>query len=163
MKTHAWAKLLCFPYGGLSVSRQEEDGPSLTSKIRSAINAYRDTSVLSSLPEPSCAPSIGRNGGGKKRNNPSAHKKLVDCKMADMDVRGAIRVLSSTEDFAEDDADTHAALSSKHPPAPPDTSIPDAPAAPDRYYTEAEVIASLRSFPLAALLRALTVSDRPIS
>ena len=144
----AWAKLLFIPYGGLSVSRKEEDGPSLTAKIRSAVNSYRECTHLSPLLEPTCLtpPAVPTHGVGAAAHS-DARKRLVARNLAKMDVRGAIMVLSSTEEFAEDDVHTNL---SKHPPSPDDLTLPDASPAPNHFYSEGELMAALRSFPVSS-------------
>ena len=142
-----WAKLLCFPYGALSVSLREEDGPSLTSKIRAAARAYSECSDLSSLLNPTRNSTGDSSERQANANNMNGLKNLVNRKLADMDVKGAIRVLSSTDDVADDDDDTRQDLELKHPPAPDDLSLPARPPTTERPYTEAEVMEAIRSFP----------------
>ena len=50
-----------------------------------------------------------------------------------MDIRGAIRELSSDENLAEDTPDTLAQLIDKHPEAPSGISLPPAPENPDAH------------------------------
>ena len=86
MSARAWAKLLGFAYGGLSVARQEEGGPSLTAKIRASVTSYLKCTDLTSLLEPSIGPPAWQTGVANSRRAPEARadgkwdalKKLVD-------------------------------------------------------------------------------------
>ena len=51
----------------------------------------------------------------------------MECKLADGDVTGAVRWLSSDASLAPCNLETHSALCNKHPPSPSDLNLPPAP------------------------------------
>ena len=140
---HAWAKFLSFPYGALSVSDKKEQGPSLTSKLRAAINTYNDATDLDFIfNTPAPAPR-------DQPNNPEdALSRIVTRKMNDFDIRGALRVLTSEKGLAPPTDDTVAALRTKHPPASSELLESEFPPGSDfSLHTELEVSKAVSSFP----------------
>ena len=67
--------------------------------------------------------------------------------MANGNIRGAVRILSSSEDVASFTAETLAALRLKHPAATKPLIVPDQPNAPPLTTTAKEVANVVRSFP----------------
>ena len=77
--------------------------------------------------------------------------KLAGKKLANGDVKGAIRVLSSNDSLLPSDPSTLSVLESKHPPRHPDSQIPDPPSAEQAaealQLSEAQVRKAILSFP----------------
>ena len=75
--------------------------------------------------------------------------KRIEAKVADGDVRGAIRLLSSTDDIAPQNSITLEKLRDKHPPPSRPLNFPEPPAANSEVLvvSEREVYKGIHSFP----------------
>ena len=75
--------------------------------------------------------------------------KQVSSKLEEGDVRGAVRIACSEDTFAELNEETLSALRAKHPPQPPRSCFPLAPAANTSlpFLAEGEIVQAIRSFP----------------
>jgi len=90
-----------------------------------------------------------------KRNKSPQEKgilsKLVAKKLANNDIKGAIRILSSEDSILPFDNETLTRLKSKHPPPHPDSDLPRPPEADEilgaLQLTESQVLKAIQSFP----------------
>ena len=75
--------------------------------------------------------------------------KQVSSKLEEGDVRGAVRIACSEDTLAELNEETLSALRAKHPPQPPGSCFPLAPAANTSlpFLAEGETVQAIRSFP----------------
>ena len=77
-------------------------------------------------------------------------KKLVASKIADGDIKAAVRAVAGGDDLAPDSTDTIEALRSKHPDSPANlkmTELSEAAWPPAATVSETEVMSALMSFP----------------
>ena len=121
----AWAKLHCVASHGLKKTKREKstpNSPSLATKIKSQLTDFSNSKFPPD--DLSCPP---RKANPKPKSSDELLAKRVDARFAEMDIRGAIRELSSDEKIADDTLDTLTQLKSKHPEAPIGTSLPPAP------------------------------------
>ena len=82
------------------------------------------------------------------RGSASNQAKRVSSKL-EGDVRGAVRIASSEDTLAELNEETLSALRAKHPPQPPGSCFPLAPAVNTSlpFIAEVEIVQAIRSFP----------------
>ena len=144
----AMTKLFQFPRIALAVPDKDvKENHSLTSKIKRQIAMYME----------SLAPvdnSVSDVHQDKRRVRPRARsdidyiRRTVPLKLADGDVRGAIRLLASNDQIAEHSHEVVEGLKLKHPPAPSDLKLPPAPAENHQPYmaTEHDVTSAVASF-----------------
>jgi hypothetical protein len=85
----------------------------------------------------------------KKKNSKSSIYKTAENKISDGDIRGAIRLLSSSDVFAANNSDTFAHFEEKHPPPSRTLNLPDAPNENVDYLSVSEdkVFKAIMSFP----------------
>ena len=118
----AWGKLLSFGFMGIGQpapdSGSGRHGVSLTSKVKSQISAFMEDDTL---PEPV------RIVRDQESTRDVRLGRGVASKFADGDIKGAVRLLASSEDVAPNDDRTLGLLQQKHPPVPADLSLPEAP------------------------------------
>ena len=119
----AWGKLLSFGWCGvgqpLIASEGGSAGPSLTTRVKRQV---RDFLELDGLVAPERRDRRGGSGDGDLNL-----RRRVAGKFADGDIRGAVRLLASSEGIAPHDEATLGLLERKHPPAPSDLSLPGPP------------------------------------
>ena len=86
------------------------------------------------------------------RHKEKSLSKRVASKLADCDIKGAVRIISSLDSFAGYDDAVTTALQEKHPAAPPDLALPPAPDANTPLFqaTKEQVIEGLQSFPVSS-------------
>ena len=167
----AWIQLLIFPYAALSLNSNRDDTKdvSLTAKIKRKISCFTEatalvktSSFLETLALKEEQDNKGRNSFHiyKPRNGVSAAnkdqtassidrlKKGVSLKLCDGDVRGAIRLLSSSNEIAHDSAEVMENLKTKHPAAPDKLDMPPSPDRDTQQWeaSEGEVAAAIASF-----------------
>ncbi|KAG5870451.1 hypothetical protein JTB14_027069 [Gonioctena quinquepunctata] len=96
---HSWEKLTKFAYGvlGLPGDTRETRKVSLTTLIKKNLENYMATETL---------------------------KKIIDTKIAEYDVRGTIRILTTEEGLAPFDQNSLISLREKHPPLRTDPNFP---------------------------------------
>ena len=130
----AWFRLLMFAVVALSRPVRAKIGQrdtSLTTKIKQQIAKYmcaeKQESVANPLTEVSHRGATERCRLGDQKES---LKRRVSEKLADGDVRGAIRLLSSADQLAEDSEEVMRSLQGKHPPAPADFCLPPEPTTP---------------------------------
>ena len=124
-----WAKLFGFAYVALRCPpkspRTETNQKSLTSIVKNQINGYMATL---SLPVTQTENNEDNYPNGKNSKSvKSSLAKRVAAKLADCDIKGAVRIIASDDSFAGYNEEVTAALKDKHPPAPVDTVLPPAP------------------------------------
>jgi hypothetical protein len=85
----------------------------------------------------------------KKKNSKFSIYKTAENKISDGDIRGAIRLLSSSDVFAANNSDTFAHFEEKHPPPSRTLNLPDAPNENVDYLSVSEdkVFKAIMSFP----------------
>jgi len=91
-----WQRLLCFPFSVLS-SGLGPKGISLTSSIKSSINIYLESD---SLPEPEVSPRHAAPQQNNAHRDPATNiKSLVNQKLSDFNIKGALQILSGDSSF----------------------------------------------------------------
>ena len=147
----SWARLFGFAYSALKcppkTSQNDPNHTSLTTKIRSQTNTYMLTPVL-----PATSDGNSNRAGGTKGTLDSDLGRRVASKLADFDIRGAVRIISSDDGFAGYGEEVTSALQAKHPPAPTNVALPPAPdeTTPPFQATKEQVIEGLQSFPVSS-------------
>lgn len=138
-ETENWTRLLRFSY---SVFRTPTRNVSLTNKvslttlIRRQLVEFSDSAVATF--------SLAYS------HNPSSDlSKRVSAKLGDGDVRGAVRILSSTSTIATPDHEVISAMKEKHPDEPEDLVLPPCPDINDHSisFDESLVRKAITSFP----------------
>ena len=107
---------MLFAYKGLIVPDKLEKKQSLNSKIKENLNCLQLTTPNQS----------------KKKISSSTIDKVIECKVADGDIKGAIRILTSDSSFVQPNKEMLNELIDKHPipsrdmefPSEPDDSLP---------------------------------------
>ena len=124
-------------------------GASLTSKIRNATRKYlEETDTYDLLTDLVPTPSPhNEQTEVRKKGRKADFNRIVSKKLDDLDIRGALRILSSENGLADFNDESFVLLQGKHPAAPQDIDIPDAPEPTYASHSEAEVIQALASFP----------------
>ena len=144
ISTIDWQKL--FRFSSICLRKPKRGGkrrPSLTSSVLSNINNYL-TDPLAPL-EPS------NKGTRHTSEGEDARAKLAGKKIANGDIKGAIRVLSSNDSILPFDESTLSTLKAKHPSRHSDSKMPDCPStesvANALQLTEEQVRRAIMSFP----------------
>ncbi|XP_055353426.1 uncharacterized protein LOC129599261 [Paramacrobiotus metropolitanus] len=136
----SWAKLLLFPLDNLHAPPAKAGrGPSLAASVKANL---RGTSADSPLPN------TVRNKTSKKKTTDETLRKLVNAKLQDGDISGAVKVLTSEDTVAALTGDVIKALRDKHPdpPADLDTTVCDVqPVAHN--VSPNEILVAVKSFP----------------
>ena len=173
----AWIILLVFPYAALSLPRNAEadDDCTLTTKVKRQTSLFMEMTetmkVTALLEVMTSEADLGRSGGNHTfRDGPLAArsrsaapykrkvtsstqttmerlKKTVSLKLADGDVKGAIRLLSSSNEIARDSPEVTTKLKAKHPAPPANLQMPPSPDGSERWKaTDSDVLAAIASF-----------------
>ena len=145
----AWCKLLKFPLLALSVPPRSDPASeelSLTTKIKRQVSLYMETG--GAVPVPTDTPATAR---GRRRQQPAGEglRKRVAAKLSDGDVKGALRILTSSDDLASPSEETIACLKLKHPEAPDNLNLPPCPDEEVELPVQAfggDIIAAISSF-----------------
>lgn len=140
-----WEHLLLFPYAVLHVSQDYSNRKSLTTRVKENCVKY------STLEEPFSGSAENLNFHNPKnlRLEPeTAAFKLVENKISDGDIKGAARILFSTDTLAPASPETLAILKEKHPLPAADLIFPDAPLDSDVAVevSALDLLAAVRSF-----------------
>lgn len=106
--TSSWEELLLFPFKAFKIP--ENNKKSLTKLVKSNI---KNDELLTTF--------------RRKKNNVGSFSKRVESKVADGDVRGAIKILCSSETLAKRDNATYLKLLEKHPSPSGIISPPEVP------------------------------------
>ena len=121
----AWSRLIGFAFSALQcpskASPSDSNQTSLTTKIRQQINDYMESFIL-----PVATPTdYDQRPAGEPP--PANLSKRVAAKIADCDIKGAVRIIASDDSFAGFAEEVSMALQAKHPPAPVDLALPPPP------------------------------------
>ena len=151
----AWARLLLFAFLALHVPSRDQDSAdssTLTAKIKRQISTYMESDFIATAAADTST--LNWTGHRKpKRHQPQERtseilQRRVAVKLSDGDVRGAIRLLASSDEIVQSSTEVTESLERKHPPAPVDLNMP--PQTDERNQpclaTEAEVKTSINSF-----------------
>ena len=118
----AWGKLFSFGLVGLRQPTldpgSDRHGVSLTTRVKRQITSFME---LDSLPDPV------RRAWIRETTHEVRLGRSVAGKFADGDIKGAVRLLASSEDVAPRNERTLGLLRAKHPSAPVDLSLPEPP------------------------------------
>ncbi|KAL7672809.1 hypothetical protein ACOME3_007688 [Neoechinorhynchus agilis] len=137
-----YLRLFAFPRIILNTNRDSDSN--LTCTIKKRLTDY-DNLFGISLSRSMESPSIEAKRP-KCSNQRSLLAKRVSAKLADFDVRGAVRLLSSTDSFARSDQCTLDALWGKHPVGNP-PSLPEVPTEASFQCDISELRKAIASFP----------------
>jgi hypothetical protein len=129
---NAWEELFLFSYRILNISNKNLKNKSLTSKVKENISHYEGPYTFI-----------------KKKNSKFSVYKTAENKISDGDIRGAIRLLSSSDVFAANNSDTFDQLEEKHPPPSRTLNLPEEPNENVDYLSVSEdkVSKAIMSFP----------------
>lgn len=135
----SWRKLLLFTYAALPIPQRADRVKNLTTWVKTRTAAW-DANFF--IPEPHPP----RPSSTKSSHDETSKK--VEAKLADGDIRGAIRLACSDDTFAPKDDTTLSALLEKHPPHPQPTNFPPPPADPSvAPVLDPEVFKAISTFP----------------
>ena len=109
----SWEKLCLFPTHCLGRPKRGGKKTKLASHINTQVRNFNQ-----GVSEPAPVPT------NRKLPNISAQ---VSNKIRASDIRGAVRIVSSNDKILENTPETLSKLEGKHPPAHPDTQMPDPP------------------------------------
>lgn len=125
----AWTQLFLFSY--IVLTSDKDKRKTLTTKIKNNVSSFNLT-----IKE-------------RKKNSPASLSQIIQAKVDDFDIRGAVRVLSSADTQAPHNAATVEALKEKHPPESLDLVYPEPPDAqiPVLTVQEDNVLSAINSFP----------------
>lgn len=128
---NSWTNLLTFAYGSLQVPDK-------------VANVSLSTLVKRNVLKPGIK---FQNRPGKKKA--ASLSRRVECKIAEGDVKGAVRILSSTDTLAVQNETTFAELQCKHPSPTREMTFPNPPDASSEplVVSEKDVFFSIKSFP----------------
>ena len=150
----AWLRLLQFPLIALSLPAREKASDinvSLTTKIKRQITQYMDGTDTQTYAQLEDRPG-GHTSSSRRRRQPSEGeelKKRVGAKLSDGDVKGALRLLTSSNTIALPSDENIACLKTKHPDAPVDLDLPPGPdreLEPPAQVSEADITAAICGF-----------------
>ncbi len=153
--THlTWVRLLGFAYGTLrkppKADIRDPLQGSLTTRVKHQVAQYMGGTGDRLIEPPAPTQYQDRRKQDEEEMEAEQLRKRVAAKMADCDVKGAVRLLASSEDLAGHGEEVIQALRSKHPPAPENLNLPPAPNAqmpPPSAVTKEQVAAAVTSFP----------------
>lgn len=110
----SWFDLLMFSYIALQIPKRSSKKNKLTSIVKENINAFNESSIQ------------------VYKQKTATLSKRIEGKIADGDIKGAVRILSSNDEFAAESSSVLEELNNKHPapsrplklPEPPNESSP---------------------------------------
>ena len=144
-----WRKL--FRFSPLCFKKPKRGGkkqPSLATLVNRQIEAFLED-PLCPLDSSPGAPS--RNANRQKARNDDMRAKLVGKKLANFDIKGAVRILSSDDRILPFDESTLSQLQTKHPAPHPDSDFPNPPSREEGevalQLSEQQVQNAIQSFP----------------
>ena len=140
------------PMGPALSSPDDTEDISLTSRIKKQTEDFMNAQWIPRMactpPNPERASSTG-NQGGQQQDPDEILRRRIDRKFKDMDIRGAIREISSTEKLAPFSEETLLKLIERHPrgsdenaPTPPDDGLHHTP-----LFSTNDIRNALMSFP----------------
>ncbi|KAJ4426737.1 hypothetical protein ANN_26536 [Periplaneta americana] len=130
-----WVNLMLYAYIALRVP-EKSTNKSLISKIKENINNFQNPSFTESIRT-------------KKKSPHISLAQRIERKIAEGDIRNAVRILSSDMGIAEYNQLTYEELLSKHPPPSRPSTFPDAPVITANHpsFSESDVLHAIKSFP----------------
>jgi Reverse transcriptase (RNA-dependent DNA polymerase) len=144
---HSWQQLLTFPYMvfRLPLNRYKDKG--LSTIILNNLKKFSEGESLSEILKSFPVPSFSMDNGGEAKR-----VKVAEMKLGEGDVRAAVRMLTSTDRFAEHSVETYTSLLEKHPQTvlsttefePASQSVDELTVAPS------ELMGAIRAFPRAS-------------
>jgi len=138
----AWQKLLVFPYATLCIPKESDEVKNLTKWIKDQATSWANSPML-----PKARPGNTRKRKPRPDTDLSLAKK-IEAKLADGDIRGAIRLASSEDTIASNDHATLLALEQKHPAHPRALVLPPVqPYSQCPPVVEQEISSAVKSFP----------------
>ena len=150
----AWSRLFGFASSCFATPPRGGRSRNLTTLINRQIDAYSSGSSVTSSQssqQPGALQSSrqlrSRTTAGEPSEKPEAIAKRASIKLEDGDVRGAIRILSSSDTIAPRDATTAAALGALHPSTPPDRRPPPTTTSAPMHVNSSAVKKAISSFP----------------
>jgi len=140
-----WLRLMLAP--SLCLKKPERGGRSRKTSLAGIVNkqcsAFRSSSDLYSL---AASDESSQRKIHKKANDNSRLASAVSRKLDEADIKGAVRLLSTTDTIAPFDAVTLAKLQEKHPPRPNDRKDFPTTDAPPLQVSVIEVRSAVKSF-----------------
>lgn len=110
---NSWQRLLFFAYGAFQTPKRKSKSESLTRIIKHNIKNFNEQQILPNMEV-------------KNRKNLPLNKR-VEAKISDGDIRGATKLLLSSDSLANQDNETFILLKEKHPAPTRTLNIPDKP------------------------------------
>lgn len=142
----AWKYFLGFAYATLCVhvSGKQPHKLSHAAEIRRNIACYEESNEV-----PDVQPAQRAPAAAARRTTEQIMSRRASSKLADGDVRGALRVLTSDDSFAHPSDEVVACISDKHPEQPADQRdfLPPTDDVTPLIATEADVLRAINSFP----------------
>ena len=145
----AWRKLIRFsPMCFKKPKRGGKKQPSLATSVNRQIESFLEDPFC---PLDSSSSSSRHNTETRKIRNEDIRAKLVGKKLANFDIKGAVRLISSDDRILQFDQTTLSQLRSKHPDPHSDSDFPSPPSrdeiAEAMQLTEIQVQKAIQSFP----------------
>ena len=140
----SWERLLSFAYHVIPVPVNSSQDGQIKESLATWTKRRATHFINSSTPLP--IPTTG-NKPKTLTLTPDQLRKKVEAKTSDGDIQGAVKLLSSSESFAPNNADTISSLESLNPPHPLPTSYPECSFSTHRPVSEEEVLKAILSFP----------------
>ena len=143
--TETWSRLLTFAFVVLRAPSTKAQG-TRTSTV--AVIKRKANDIVTSHP---CVPTLPEKT--IKRSQEGAGDSIVrriKGKCADGDIKAALRILTSTDEFVQPSTEVRDTLLRKHPPAPADENLPPAPdvsETPALTVSEDQVQSAIRTMP----------------
>ena len=142
----AWRRLLGWAPGCFTRPLRGGKSRNLTTLISGQIRSYSAGGVPLQVP-PKPSTRLPRAATTKCMNRDEEAAVRASAKLEDGDIKGALRLLGSSDTLAPNDAATLAALQALHPPSPQDRRAPPIPTANPLQVSPAEVRHAITSFP----------------
>ena len=144
-----WTSLLFFAF--VVLRSPEKSAQGIHTSVATAIKQQtQDINALSQCPPPPPPPPSAKPARSCQGIDEKSFVRRVQGKCADGDVKAALRIITSNEDFIQPSAEVRDALQQKHPPSPADEVLPPAPNnsdTPALEVTEVQVQSAIRTMP----------------
>lgn len=126
----SWFDLLMFSYIALQIPKRSSKKNKLTSIVKENINAFDESSIK------------------VYKQKTATLSKRIEAKIADGDIKGAVRILSSKDEFAAESSSVLEELIKKHPAPSSPLKMPEPPneSSPHLIASENDVLEGIRSF-----------------
>lgn len=140
----SWQRFMVFPLYTLTPSKSSPE--SLTAQIKKNITSFLDTDGLPAIP-PQHQDNTATRKQKKNENNSNDIGRMVNAKLAEYNVRGAIQILSSSSSVVLADNESFEIMTKKHPTAPDDLDLPPAPNQQIFTFDSNDIKKMINSFP----------------